>query len=148
MRKLLLALPFVAGASWAGTTYYAGSQTEPAYERLISQLNEFKPFTVESEEYQAGFLQSVAVTRVMDSAGPDAKLLFRLKHVINHSPLGVNDNGARIGSSVIRTTLLADPDNTGMATVISGFSGQEPFCLLYTSPSPRDKRQSRMPSSA
>ena len=23
-----------------------------------------------------------------------------------------------------------------------------PFCLLYTSPSPRDKRQSRMPSSA
>ena len=27
-------------------------------------------------------------------------------------------------------------------------SDLEPFCLLYTSPSPRDKRQSRMPSSA
>ena len=26
--------------------------------------------------------------------------------------------------------------------------GQETICLLYTSPSPRDKRQSRMPSSA
>ena len=26
--------------------------------------------------------------------------------------------------------------------------GQALFCLLYTSPSPRDKRQSRMPSSA
>ena len=26
--------------------------------------------------------------------------------------------------------------------------GQYIFCLLYTSPSPRDKRQSRMPSSA
>ena len=25
---------------------------------------------------------------------------------------------------------------------------QDTFCLLYTSPSPRDKRQSRMPSSA
>ena len=25
---------------------------------------------------------------------------------------------------------------------------QRGFCLLYTSPSPRDKRQSRMPSSA
>ena len=25
---------------------------------------------------------------------------------------------------------------------------QPPICLLYTSPSPRDKRQSRMPSSA
>ena len=27
-------------------------------------------------------------------------------------------------------------------------SCKAPFCLLYTSPSPRDKRQSRMPSSA
>ena len=26
--------------------------------------------------------------------------------------------------------------------------GDSPTCLLYTSPSPRDKRQSRMPSSA
>ena len=26
--------------------------------------------------------------------------------------------------------------------------GQRRYCLLYTSPSPRDKRQSRMPSSA
>ena len=26
--------------------------------------------------------------------------------------------------------------------------GKSNFCLLYTSPSPRDKRQSRMPSSA
>ena len=26
--------------------------------------------------------------------------------------------------------------------------GTQHFCLLYTSPSPRDKRQSRMPSSA
>ena len=29
-----------------------------------------------------------------------------------------------------------------------GFIGQQKLCLLYTSPSPRDKRQSRMPSSA
>ena len=28
------------------------------------------------------------------------------------------------------------------------FTGQHYLCLLYTSPSPRDKRQSRMPSSA
>ena len=28
------------------------------------------------------------------------------------------------------------------------FSGKAGLCLLYTSPSPRDKRQSRMPSSA
>ena len=29
-----------------------------------------------------------------------------------------------------------------------GFNGHTDVCLLYTSPSPRDKRQSRMPSSA
>ena len=29
-----------------------------------------------------------------------------------------------------------------------GYEGDTLACLLYTSPSPRDKRQSRMPSSA
>ena len=36
----------------------------------------------------------------------------------------------------------AIPDLIGQATV------KQYACLLYTSPSPRDKRQSRMPSSA
>ena len=35
---------------------------------------------------------------------------------------------------------------TGMYTVTNQDDGEG--CLLYTSPSPRDKRQSRMPSSA
>ena len=34
------------------------------------------------------------------------------------------------------------------AKELSDQYGQECICLLYTSPSPRDKRQSRMPSSA
>ena len=33
-------------------------------------------------------------------------------------------------------------------SVVSEFSEEVSTCLLYTSPSPRDKRQSRMPSSA
>ena len=32
--------------------------------------------------------------------------------------------------------------------IVYNFSMQDNPCLLYTSPSPRDKRQSRMPSSA
>ena len=32
--------------------------------------------------------------------------------------------------------------------VLKGVFGLDRICLLYTSPSPRDKRQSRMPSSA
>ena len=35
-----------------------------------------------------------------------------------------------------------------LATLIEPDSGEVLICLLYTSPSPRDKRQSRMPSSA
>ena len=35
----------------------------------------------------------------------------------------------------------------GLPTV-PAWLGWVPICLLYTSPSPRDKRQSRMPSSA
>ena len=30
----------------------------------------------------------------------------------------------------------------------TGFRGDYKFCLLYTSPSPRDRQKSRMPSSA
>ena len=35
-----------------------------------------------------------------------------------------------------------------MLALTSGAQAQQLTCLLYTSPSPRDKRQSRMPSSA
>ena len=35
-----------------------------------------------------------------------------------------------------------------LALIIAGLNYFSDDCLLYTSPSPRDKRQSRMPSSA
>ena len=40
--------------------------------------------------------------------------------------------------------------STTTVTRVARFLSNEPYqgCLLYTSPSPRDKRQSRMPSSA
>ena len=44
---------------------------------------------------------------------------------------------------------------TALSTIVAEIDGftasittKSPVCLLYTSPSPRDKRQSRMPSSA
>ena len=42
------------------------------------------------------------------------------------------------------------PASDGAGVKLKRSIGVEPnyFCLLYTSPSPRDKRQSRMPSSA
>ena len=50
------------------------------------------------------------------------------------------------------TYLLSDGEGgTDIATVtvsVQGANDAPILCLLYTSPSPRDKRQSRMPSSA
>ena len=37
---------------------------------------------------------------------------------------------------------------TGQEEVPQNFLGAQNFCLLYTSPSPRDRTRSRMPSSA
>ena len=63
-------------------------------------------------------------------------------------------------SYIIYTTLVADLDTPVSAMLRIGEDepysfllesvegGEAKGCLLYTSPSPRDKRQSRMPSSA
>ena len=46
---------------------------------------------------------------------------------------------------MLQTALLAETED-GSDSAIAGALLHD--CLLYTSPSPRDKRQSRMPSSA
>ena len=61
-------------------------------------------------------------------------------------------------SSTDSVTLIATDASKGesgsrpIATIACAFNTASPYniaaCLLYTSPSPRDKRQSRMPSSA
>ena len=58
-------------------------------------------------------------------------------------------------ASAIVTRTHAELDLTDQAAVRAFFAQVKPqqvylaaACLLYTSPSPRDKRQSRMPSSA
>ena len=52
------------------------------------------------------------------------------------------EEAARIGVSRVHARVL-----TGNAAALALVRAVFP-CLLYTSPSPRDKRQSRMPSSA
>ena len=46
----------------------------------------------------------------------------------------------------VTTTTYYHSDALG--SIVSASDEQGNICLLYTSPSPRDKRQSRMPSSA
>ena len=54
-----------------------------------------------------------------------------VKHQIVHNPVVVSEVESKGAITVEKVSEI--PDNS---------------CLLYTSPSPRDKRQSRMPSSA
>ena len=61
---------------------------------------------------------------------------------VNLRENGLGDEGA----AKIITSVLANPRVTSL-DLASNRITSEP-CLLYTSPSPRDKRQSRMPSSA
>ena len=52
---------------------------------------------------------------------------------------------SNLANATIEATVTGiSPDGSRIA----GFSNSPITCLLYTSPSPRDKRQSRMPSSA
>ena len=39
-------------------------------------------------------------------------------------------------------------DRNALATILGNIKQESNFCLLYTSPSPRDRTRSRMPSSA
>ena len=65
--------------------------------------------------------------------------------------MGTTDDPTPLAIPEVRTTkgLSGDPVDNGDGTWTLPFTlTLENTCLLYTSPSPRDKRQSRMPSSA
>ena len=51
------------------------------------------------------------------------------------------------GKTTLLNRILSEEHGKRIA-VIENEYGEVGICLLYTSPSPRDKRQSRMPSSA
>ena len=72
----------------------------------------------------------------------------------NWNPIYDNINNSREVIENLDSSLLKDPKNIDLiierASIFNRFGLDKLAinCLLYTSPSPRDKRQSRMPSSA
>ena len=107
-KRLLLALPFIAGASWAGTTYISSINTQDAYQQLLTQLSALQPFNFENESYQEGFLYSSAVTIVKGHAFDGTEILFRLKHDIDHSFVALDETGTHVGSTRITTYLIQE----------------------------------------
>ena len=72
------------------------------------------------------------------------------KRVTVKSLQEMKDNGEKISMlTSYDFTLAGIVDKAGIDVILVGDSASNIMaCLLYTSPSPRDKRQSRMPSSA
>ena len=81
-------------------------------------------------------LNSLPLVRTWPSLAPHAEAVERLVLM-----------GA-IEDDELRDVLLRSPRGVHALPLPIGHDGENIDCLLYTSPSPRDKRQSRMPSSA
>ena len=131
MKKSLIALPLVAGAAAAavaGTSHYAGSQTQGEYEQLLAQLNELSPLVFVNEQYESGLANSSAVTKVMASKEADAEVMFRLQHDIKHSAVRMGDGGVDIGTVSINTT-LQDADQMD-PEFLAALTDDVPFTLI------------------
>ena len=70
-----------------------------------------------------------------------AQDLMRIRERKNHLNTAVNEDNSD-------NSILEDPINAAEEEDAQEVSSLPEFCLLYTSPSPRDMRRSRMPSSA
>lgn len=130
MRKLLIGLTLFTGASLAGTTYYSGAQTQPAYQRLLQQLNGNSLLAFESQDYDAGFMQSTALTNVKLKDDTESEILFTLKHDISHSPVSMVPESARFGAAKIVTTLSTDElEDEKLKGMLASFNTEKPFVL-------------------
>jgi len=130
MKHLLLALPLIASVAWAGTTYYSGAQTEATYSRILEQLNALSKdeLVFESTEYNAGVMESTAITEVRSAENSDKKIHFYLKYQINHSLVSVASENPRFGAASIITTLMIDKSlSNDDKQLIQSFENGEPL---------------------
>ena len=96
--------------------------------------------------YALGLLLGAVLLRrsavVKDHEYNRAKAMKKIRHVYEAEERGVWQTDAHLDGTMDANT------KARLGRTVGDFSGEGPDCLLYTSPSPRDKRQSRMPSSA
>jgi len=119
VKKLLLVLPLLGVAGWAGATMYAGQETQSAYDQLLNQLRVQHGLQVEPMEYEKNFLSSRIKTIVNKSNGQydsvddlpeplrSLSSSFVLVHDIEHGPV-VLSNGLKALAGRIKTTVDMD----------------------------------------
>ena len=85
------------------------------------------------------------IYKVMKQVHPDVGITAKSMSIMNSF---VNDIFERLASQASRLSQQNKKATIGSREIQTAVRLMLPGCLLYTSPSPRDKRQSRMPSSA
>ena len=93
----------------------------------------------------------MSLERIFDLTGIEGFTALEVLDVSDNGlrSLNVTQNTALTSLTVFGNGLTAlDVTQNPALTTLRVFENELQSCLLYTSPSPRDKRQSRMPSSA
>ena len=133
------------------------------HNRLCDELVLENPTWSDEELYQyarkmvGGFLQSISYQEWLPAMGIHVPHYEGYDEDVNPAIMNIFSGAAFRMHSLINPEILR-MDNDGNTISFGNLSLKDAFfnpaqiynrgCLLYTSPSPRDKRQSRMPSSA
>ena len=112
--------------------------TERVVEQIIKQLNKLVDVVRLTDLTEVQFIEREIMLVKVRAVEQGREELKRLSDIFRGRILDVTDS-----SYVIELTGDDHKLNAFLDSV-----GRDNICLLYTSPSPRDKRQSRMPSSA
>ena len=112
-----------------------GERAYDIYSRLLKERVIFIVGPV--EDHMANLV--VAQLLFLESENPDKDI-----HLYINSPGGV----VTAGLSIYDTMQFIKPDVSTICVGQAASMGAVLLCLLYTSPSPRDRTRSRMPSSA
>ena len=84
----------------------------------------------------------------MSYSGPVKSMHYLLRHAVDIDALLANDAHAEVNHELIGDILSGAASFAEDVLAPINWDGDQNPCLLYTSPSPRDQRGSRMPSSA
>ena len=107
-------------------------------DEMIRQASGFKEFNVVSES---------GLDR-LEVRGSEQRSIEVSPTSIHITP-GLDDSRQFHFASIPKATFFAEESNADTVTVVGDDSDETiRICLLYTSPSPRDRTRSRMPSSA